>query len=105
MIATARELPGTPGNSVISYVTRDQDGRLVMVNVTRPRHGLAPGIVARYVTSGRSGSTIQNEGAGLSMWQAPDSWAGAFGLPNRISNVWDAQSRAIIEEQIRRRRR
>jgi hypothetical protein len=77
----------------------------MVVNVTRPGHGLHPGVVVRYVTESPRGSTIQNEGTGLAQWQAPDGGAAAFGLPDRISNVWNEQSRAIIEEQLRRQRR
>jgi hypothetical protein len=98
-------LPGTPFNSVKSYITHDQMGRPVMVNVTRPQHQLAPGVVMRYVTVGPSGSAIQNEGAGLGLWQAPQGWPAVFGIPNNINNVWNEQSRAIINEQLRRSRR
>jgi len=104
-IAQARELPGTPVNSVKSYITHDQMGRPVMVNVTRPQHQLAPGVVMRYVTTGPSGSTIQNEGAGLGVWQAPRGWPAVFGIPDNINDVWNEQSRAIINEQLRRLRR
>ncbi len=96
---------GTPQNPVTSYLTRDQTGALMVVNVTRPGHGLHPGVVVRYVTESPSGSTIQNEGSGLAQWQAPDGRAAVFGLPDQISNVWNEQSRAIIEEQLRRQRR
>jgi hypothetical protein len=105
VIAAARQLPGTPFNSVNSYLTYDQEGRPVVVNVTRPRHQLAPGVVMRYVTSGPSGSTIQNEGAGLGAWQGPGGWSSRLGFSDRINNVWGPQSRSIIEEQLRRRRR
>jgi hypothetical protein len=97
--------PGSPQNPVMSYLTRDQNGALMVVNVTTPGHGLHPGVVARYVTESPRGATIQNEGSGLAEWQAPDRWAAAFGLPDRISNVWNEQSRAIIEDLIRRQRR
>jgi hypothetical protein len=105
VIAQAQLLPGTPVNSVRSYLAYDQDGRPVMVNVTRPRHELAPGVVMRYVTTGPSGSTIQNEGTGLGRWQAPDGWSSVFGISDAINNVWGPHSRAIIEEQLRRSRR
>jgi hypothetical protein len=95
------QLPvGTPQNPVRSYLTRDQTGALMVVNVTAPGHGLRPGIVIRYVTESPQGATIQNEGSGLGALQAP----GAL-LSDQINSVWDAQSREIIEEQIRRPRR
>jgi hypothetical protein len=105
VMAQAQQLPGMPFNSVKSFLTYDQNGRPVMVNVTRPGHQLAPGVVIRYVTTGPSGSTIQNEGAGLGIWQAPNRLPAAFGIPDSINNVWNDQSRAIIEEQLRRARR
>jgi hypothetical protein len=104
VIAQAQQLPGTPFNSVISYLTYDQEGRPVIVNVTRPGHQLAPGVVLRYVTTGPSGSTIQNEGAGLGALQAPGGLSGQLGLSDRINNVWGPQSQAIIEELRRQRR-
>jgi hypothetical protein len=103
--ATRPALPGTPFNSVRSHLTHDQYGRPLMVNVTRPGHQLAPGVVIRYVTTGPSGSTIQNEGSGLGAWQAPYGLSVRLGIADSINNVWDAQSRAIIEQQLRRRRR
>ena len=91
---------GTPQNPVMSYLTRDQTGALMVVNVTRPGHGLRPGIVVRYVTELPSGATIQNEGTGLGQLQAPGGR-----LSDQINNVWNAQSREIIDEQVRRSRR
>lgn len=99
-IATAKELPGTPFNQVKSYLTTDQYGAPMMVNVTRPAHGLAPGVVMRYVTTGPSGSTIQNEGSGLG---APQSRASPIADP--INNVWLGQSRRFIADQEERERR
>jgi hypothetical protein len=96
---------GTPQNPVTFYLTRDQTGALMVVNVTKPGHGLHSGIVARYVTESPRGATIQNEGAGLARWQAPTGWPALFGIPDNISNVWNEQSRSIVEEQTRRRRR
>jgi hypothetical protein len=91
---------GTTQNPVMSYLTRDQTGALMVVNVTRPGHGLRPGIVARYVTGSPAGATIQNEGAGLGWLQAPGGL-----LSDTINSVWDSQSRELIDQQLRRRRR
>jgi hypothetical protein len=100
------QLPyGTPQNPVRSYLTRDQTGALMVVNVTMSGHGLQPGIVVRYVTDSPRGTTIQNEGSGLGFLQAPDGWPAAHGISDWINNVWGPQSRAIIEEQLRRQRR
>ena len=87
-----------PISPVMSYLTRDQHGTPVVVNVTQPDHGLDPGIVMRYVTTSPSGSTIQNEGAGLGALQGP----GYRGFARDwINNVWTGQSKGIIERQSR----
>lgn len=62
---------GTPLGRVKSYLTEDQDGRRVVMNVTLPGHPLFPGYVVRYVTSSGDGSTIQTEGEGLAWPQDP----------------------------------
>ncbi len=92
--------PFTDIARVRSYLTTDQTGAQVIVNVTEPGHPLYPGLVIRYVTESPRGATIQNEGTGLGKLQAP----GGF-LSDRINTVWNGQSRAIIEDQIRRQRR
>ena len=65
------EEPPTYFNPVKSYLTTDQNGTPMVVNVTEPEHGLIPGLVNRYVTTSPSGSTIQNEGTGLGLLQGP----------------------------------
>jgi len=77
---------GQPFNPVKSYVTTDQNGTPIVVNVTEPDHILSPGIVIRYVTTSPSGSTIQNEGAGLGALQAPHDLLGHWtcGLIGRV---------------------
>ncbi len=87
---------GTSVAPVMSYLTTDQNGTPMIVNVTQPGHGLRPGIVIRYVTTSPSGSTIQNEGTGLAPLQAPRSWAA-----NPISSVWEGEARDIIREMQR----
>jgi hypothetical protein len=74
---------GTLINPVRSYLTTDQNGNQIVVNVTERNHGLHPGYVVRYVTTSDDGSTIQNEGEGSSFWQGPYS-------PFRggINDVW-----------------
>jgi hypothetical protein len=54
---------------VRSYLTTDQNGRQIVVNVTEPGHMLHPGYVVRYVTPSDGGPTIQNEGEGSGSWQ------------------------------------
>ena len=99
----ATQLPyGAPLNPVKSYLTQDQDGNPVVMNVTEPGHTLYPGYVARYVTPSDEGSTIQNEGEGLGYWQAPErpGW-----MRDWINNLWQDQSDAIVrraQEQGRR---
>jgi hypothetical protein len=52
--------------------------------------------VMRYVTPSASGSTIQNEGAGLGWLQGP----GVLGFGRElINNVWQDQSQGIIDGQ------
>jgi hypothetical protein len=84
---------GAPLSPVRSYLTTDQDGNPIVVNVTEPGHPLFPGYVARYVTSSSDGSTIQTEGEGLGDLQAPDSpeW-----IRDWINNTWRDRSEAII---------
>ena len=89
----ATRLPsGTPVNPVASYLTKDQDGNQLVVNVTLPGHALFPGYVARRVTSSNAGSIIQNEGEGLSPWQAPGS-----PIADQINNAWKGQSQSITD--------
>jgi hypothetical protein len=85
-----------PINPVMSYLTTDQNGTPLAVNVTQPGHGLSPGVVVRYVTTSPSGSTIQNEGAGLGRLQGPSS---PGMVREGISNVWRGHSQEIIRPQ------
>jgi hypothetical protein len=78
---------------VKSYLTKDQNGLPIVVNVTEPGHPLYPGTVFRYVTTTPSGSTIQNEGSGLGWLQAPGAY---FAGP--IGRVWQGQSQDIIKK-------
>ena len=93
------EEPPTYFNPVKSYLTTDQNGTPMVVNVTQPGHGLSPGIVNRYVTTSPSGSTIQNEGTGLGLLQGP-SKLGYF--RDWISGVWKGQAENIIKQSQRR---
>ena len=85
-----------PINPVMSYLTTDQNGTPLAVNVTQPGHDLSPGVVVRYVTTSPSGSTIQNEGAGTGWWQGPSS-------PDMVregtANVWRGHSTQIVRPQ------
>ena len=80
-----------PFNPVKSYLTKDQNGLPMVVNITQPEHGLDPGVVARYVTESPSGATIQNEGSGLGWLQQPGS---RFAGP--ISEVWQGHAQEIM---------
>jgi hypothetical protein len=81
--------PDAPLNPVRSYLTTDQNGKQIVVNVTEPGHMLHPGYVVRHVTSSNEGATIQNEGEGSGFWQGPyspkplrdwinDAWRGLY---------------------------
>jgi hypothetical protein len=87
--------PARPFNLVKSYLTKDQNGTPIVVNVTQPGHQLYPGVVIRYVTTSPSGSTIQNEGIGLGELQSPSSHER---LRDLINNVWKGQSKRLIEK-------
>lgn len=90
--------PFSPG-PVRSYLTRDQTGAEVVVNVTEPGHPLYPGVVIRYVTESSSGPIIRNEGTGRGWLQSPDGPArGGFN-----NQVWEGQAQEILDEQRRRR--
>jgi hypothetical protein len=92
-----RGLPyGTLINPVRSYLTKDQWGNPIMVNVTQPGHTLFPGYVARYVTSSDKGSTIQNEGEGLAGLQGP--YSQRLGLADLINNyAWRGRANEIMK--------
>ena len=93
--------PVTSFNPVKSYLTTDQNGTPMVVNVTQPGHGLSPGVVIRYVTTSPSGSTIQTEGTGLG---APQGLGILGYFRDNISNVWKGQAEDIIRKQSERRR-
>jgi hypothetical protein len=76
---------------VKTYLTKDQDGNQMVINVTEPGHPLFPGYVARYIVRTDSGFYIANEGEGSGSYQAP----GAFG-EGYINGIWKGQSRDII---------
>ncbi len=79
--------PGGYNNSPVdSYVVNDGTA---IVNVTRPGHPLHPGYVFRSPT----GPNVQNIGEGAGFLQGPFS---PFAGP--INNVWDGQTRALIEK-------
>jgi hypothetical protein len=80
---------------VKSYLTRDQSGMQIVVNVTEPGHPLYPGVVIRYVTESPSGATIWNEGTGRGRLQGPD---GPAVVRDRGNNwVWNGQAREILD--------
>jgi hypothetical protein len=74
---------------VTSYVTTNQvTGNEVVVNVTMPTHGLAPGIVVREVVStGDSSSMIVNYGEGNGILQHENS-----PVADAINGVWRGQA-------------
>jgi hypothetical protein len=84
--------PAASFSPVKSYLTADQNGTPMVVNVTQPGHPLHPGVVIRYVTTPPSGSTIQNEGSGLGVFQSPGS---PEKLREWINSVWKGQSGKI----------
>jgi len=74
-------------NPVRSYLTTDQNGRQIVVNVTEPGHMLHPGYVVRYVTPSDGGPTIQNEGEGSGLLQG--SFSQRTPLAGLISSAWE----------------
>lgn len=89
------QLYGTLVNPVTSYLTKDQWGNPIVVNVTQPGHHLSPGYVARYVTSSDKGSPIQNEGEGLGALQGP--FAQRLGIADLINNFWRGRANEIAK--------
>ena len=63
---------------VRSYLTTDQNGRQIVVNVTEPGHPLHPGYVVRSVSPSDGGPTIQNEGEGVGVFAGIAFSAHAF---------------------------
>jgi hypothetical protein len=51
-------------NPVRSYLTTDQNGRQIVVNVTEPGHMLHPGYVVRYVTPSDADHPERRRGLG-----------------------------------------
>lgn len=84
---------GYASGRVRSYLTRDQTGAQVVVNVTEPGHPLYPGVVFRYQTDSPAGGVIRNEGIGLGWQQSPNapSW-----IRNPINTVWEGQVRDTL---------
>ena len=78
---------------VRSYLTTDQTGARVVVNVTEPGHPLYPGVVMRYETDSPAGAVIQNEGIGLGWLQSPNP---PPGVRNPINTVWEGQAQEIL---------
>ncbi len=74
-------------NPVRSYLTTDQNGRQIVVNVTEPGHMLHPGYVVRYVTPSDGGPTIQNEGEGSGILQG--SFSQRTPLAGLINSAWE----------------
>ena len=52
-------------NPVRSYLTTDQNGRQIVVNVTEPGHMLHPGYVVRYVTPSDADHPERRRGVGI----------------------------------------
>lgn len=68
-------------NPVISYLTSDNAGNQVVVNVTQPGHNLFPGYVARTVSSTRA----NNFGEGLGDLQSKNT---PRFIRDQINNEW-----------------
>jgi hypothetical protein len=87
---------GSPLSPVKSYLWKDADGKPIVVNVTEPGHGLAPGYVVHYIVETPEGPRIQTEGEGLSPWQAPGSpeW-----LRKQLSDdTWTPYQQRILDQ-------
>ncbi|GEP56936.1 hypothetical protein RSO01_41020 [Reyranella soli] len=86
---------GAPANPVKSYLWRDHEDKPIVVNVTEPGHGLAPGYVIHYIVETPEGPRIQTEGEGLSRWQAPGSPAW---VQERLSGgTWRPYQQSILD--------
>lgn len=83
---------GLASGHVRSYLTTDQTGARVVVNVTEPWHPLYPGVVVRYETESPAGGIIRNEGIGRGWLQGPGGLASG-----RFNNwVWEGQAQDIL---------
>lgn len=84
---------GYANGPVRSYLTRDQSGAQVVVNVTEPGHPLYPGVVFRYQTDSPTGGVIRNEGIGLGWLQSPHAppW-----IRSPLNTVWGGQVRETL---------
>jgi type VI secretion system secreted protein VgrG len=76
-------LPG--GNMVRSYVTVDDAGNTVVVNVTVPgEHLLSPGIVSQYVVGGERSTRVIVVGEGNGILSIPTTWIAAQVFQSKI---------------------
>lgn len=84
---------GYASGRVRSYLTTDQTGAQMVVNVTEPGHPLYPGVVFRYQTDSPAGGRVRNEGIGLGWLQSPNAppW-----IRNPINTVWAGQLRETL---------
>jgi len=85
---------GTPLSQVTSHLRYDREGNPIVINVTRPSHGLAPGYVVHYLVRTPEGPRIQTEGEGLSPLQGPSSPKLLREYLNK--KVWDSYHREIV---------
>lgn len=81
-------------NPVRSFLTTDQNGQQIVVNVTEPGHMLHPGYVVRYVTPSDGGPTIQNEGEGAGFLQGSHSQRTP--LAGWINSQWEGLYRKYL---------
>ena len=89
-----RRRPFADFGRVRSYLTTDQTGAQVVVNVTEPGHHLSPGVVIRYVTESPSGPIIRNEGTGRGWLQGPSG--PSFVRDGFNDWVWAGQAQEIL---------
>lgn len=92
----ASGLHGLPLGPVKSYVSRDQHGNTVVVNVTEPGHVLFPGYVVHSIVRSDDGSyRLVTEGEGLGMLQSQQAPEKLRDFINR--QTWQEYQKQILD--------
>jgi hypothetical protein len=96
LIGTTHLPYGSPMNPVKSYLSKDDNGNPIVVNVTEPGHGLEPGYVVHYIADSPEGPRIQTEGEGLSVLQG--SHSPEFLRELLSTGTWGPYQRRILDQ-------
>jgi len=93
-LKAASGLHGMSLGPVKSYVTRDQHGNTVVVNVTAPGHVLFPGYVVHSIVKSEDGSyKLVTEGEGQGLMQSRQA-------PEKLRDILNRQTWQEYHEQI-----